>query len=71
MKAKARKALISEIKELATRQGFMTEEQIDEKLGDDFDEKTSDVIDDIFLALNTAKIQVYRDEEEAKEKEQG
>jgi RNA polymerase primary sigma factor len=68
MKAKARKALISEIKELATRQGFMTEEQIDEKLGDDFDEKTSDVIDDIFLALNTAKIQVYRDDDEAKEK---
>jgi RNA polymerase primary sigma factor len=68
MKAKARKALISEIKELATRQGYMTEEQIDEKLGDEFDEKTSDVIDDIFLALNTVKIQVYRDEEEAKEK---
>ena len=68
MKVKARKALIAEIKELATRQGYMTEEQIDERLGEEFDEKTHEVMDDIFLALGSLKVQVYRDDLEAKEK---
>ena len=68
MKPKARRALMTEIKELAGRQGYMTVEQIDNRLGEEFDEKTSDLMDDIFVSLNSLKIPVYENEKEAQEK---
>ena len=68
MKPKARRALLTEIKDLAGRQGYMTVEQIDNRLGEEFDEKTSDLMDDIFVSLNSLKIPVYENEKEAQEK---
>ncbi len=68
MKPKARRALLTEIRDLAARQGYMTVEQIDGRLGEEFDEKTSELMDDIFVSLNALKIPVYDSEKEAQEK---
>jgi RNA polymerase primary sigma factor len=68
MKPKARRALLAEIKEQATRQGYMTVEDIDGCLGEEFDDKTSELMDDIFVSLNALKIPVYDSQKEAQEK---
>jgi RNA polymerase primary sigma factor len=68
MKGKARKALLAEVKERAVKQGYATEEQILEQLGDEFEEGTPELMDDIYAALATAKVPVYSDEAEAQEK---
>ena len=67
--ARTRKAILLEVKTLAQKQGFVTEEQIDKHLGDDFDEHTSDVMEDVFVMLTDLNLPVYRDDAEASEKQ--
>jgi RNA polymerase primary sigma factor len=69
MKKKSRKAILAEVKTLAQKQGFVTEEQIDQQLGEDFDEHTSDVMEDVFVMLTGLSLPVYRDDAEATEKQ--
>jgi RNA polymerase primary sigma factor len=69
MKKKSRKAILAEVKTLAQKQGFVTEEQIDQQLGEDFDEHTSDVMEDVFVMLTGLSLPVYRDDAEAQEKQ--
>jgi len=68
MKQKARKALLGDIKELAARQGYVTEEQILERLGEEFEESTPEIMDDVYAAMATAKVPVFGDDAEAKDK---
>jgi RNA polymerase primary sigma factor len=68
MKQKARKALLTDIKDLASRQGYVTEEQILERLGEEFEENTPELMDDIYAVMATAKVPVYTDEAEAQDK---
>ncbi|HKA24909.1 MAG TPA: RNA polymerase sigma factor RpoD [Candidatus Eisenbacteria bacterium] len=68
MKQKARKALLTDIKDLATRQGYVTEEQILERLGEEFEENTPELMDDIYAVMATAKVPVFGDEAEAQDK---
>jgi RNA polymerase primary sigma factor len=67
--ARTRKAILAEVKTLAQKQGFVTEEQIDQHLGEDFDEHTSDVMEDVFVMLTDLNLPVYRDDSEAQEKQ--
>jgi RNA polymerase primary sigma factor len=69
MKKKSRKSILAEVKTLAQKQGFVTEEQIDQQLGEDFDEHTSDVMEDVFVMLTGLSLPVYRDDAEAQEKQ--
>ena len=66
---RTRKAILAEVKTLAQKQGFVTEEQIDKQLGEDFDEHTSDVMEDVFVMLTDLNLPVYRDDSEAQEKQ--
>jgi RNA polymerase primary sigma factor len=66
---RTRKTILAEVKTLAQKQGFVTEEQIDKQLGDDFDEHTSDVMEDVFVMLTDLNLPVYRDDSEAQEKQ--
>jgi len=66
---KTKKAILVEVKSLAQKQGFVTEEQIDKHLGDDFDEHTSEVMEDVFVMLADLNLPVYRDDHEATEKQ--
>jgi RNA polymerase primary sigma factor len=68
MKLKARKALLTEIKALASRQGYVTEGQILERLGEEFEESTPELMDDIYASLTPLKVPVFGTEAEAKEK---
>ncbi|HEV8481869.1 MAG TPA: RNA polymerase sigma factor RpoD [Candidatus Eisenbacteria bacterium] len=68
MKQKARKALLTDIKDLAHRQGYVTEEQILERLGEEFEESTPEIMDDIYAVMATAKVPVFGDEAEAQDK---
>jgi hypothetical protein len=56
--ARTRKAILAEVKTLAQKQGFVTEEQIDQHLGEDFDEHTSDVMEDVFVMLTDLNLPV-------------
>ncbi|HET9752004.1 MAG TPA: RNA polymerase sigma factor RpoD [Myxococcales bacterium] len=66
---RTKKAILVEVKTLAQKQGFVTEEQIDRQLGDDFDEHTSEVMEDVFVMLTDLNLPVYRDDAEASEKQ--
>ena len=66
---RTRKTILAEVKTLAQKQGFVTEEQIDKQLGEDFDEHTSDVMEDVFVMLTDLNLPVYRDDSEAQEKQ--
>jgi len=66
---RTRKTILAEVKTLAQKQGFVTEEQIDKHLGEDFDEHTSDVMEDVFVMLTDLNLPVYRDDSEAQEKQ--
>jgi RNA polymerase primary sigma factor len=66
---RTRKVILAEVKTLAQKQGFVTEEQIDKQLGEDFDEHTSDVMEDVFVMLTDLNLPVYRDDSEAQEKQ--
>ncbi len=66
---RTRKTILAEVKVLAQKQGFVTEEQIDKQLGDDFDEHTSEVMEDVFVMLTDLNLPVYRDDSEAQEKQ--
>jgi RNA polymerase primary sigma factor len=68
MKLKARKALLAEVKALASKQGYVTEEQILERLGEDFEESTPELMDDIYASLTPLKIPVFGSEAEAQDK---
>ena len=68
MKTKARKAILAEIKAVAQKQGYITEEQIDLQLGEEFDEHTSEVMEDVFVMLADLSLPTYRDDAEAQEK---
>src|SRR5215471_4621739 len=68
MKQKARKALLTDIKDLAAKQGYVTEEQILERLGEEFEENTPELMDDIYAVMATAKVPVFGDEAEAQDK---
>ena len=50
-KAKSRKTILAEVKALAQKQGYVTEEQIDKELGEDFTDSTSEVMEDVFVML--------------------
>ena len=66
---RTRKTILAEVKTLAQKQGYVTEEQIDKQLGEDFDEHTSDVMEDVFVMLTDLNLPVYRDDSEAQEKQ--
>jgi RNA polymerase primary sigma factor len=68
MKAKSRKSILTEVKTLAQKQGFVTEEQIDKQLGEDFTAQTSEVMEDVFVMLTDLNLPVFRDDAEAQEK---
>ena len=68
MKSKARKALLAEVKALAAKQGYVTEEQILERLGEEFEESTPELMDDIYASLTPLKIPVFGSEAEAQDK---
>ncbi len=67
-KAKSKKTILAEVKALAQKQGFVTEEQIDKELGEDFTDSTSEVMEDVFVMLTGLSLPVYRDDAEATEK---
>ncbi len=67
-KAKSKKTILAEVKSLAQKQGFVTEEQIDKELGEDFTDSTSEVMEDVFVMLTGLNLPVYRDDAEATEK---
>ena len=67
-KAKSKKTILAEVKTIAQKQGYVTEEQIDKQLGDDFTDTTSEVMEDVFVMLTGLNLPVYRDDAEASEK---
>jgi hypothetical protein len=68
VKAELRKQL-EEIRKLALRQGYVTEDQIVWQLGDDDDpEKQVEQMEDVHAMLNQMRIEVFASEEEAHER---
>jgi RNA polymerase primary sigma factor len=65
----ARRRRLDEIKSMALRQGYLTEDQIVWQLGEDMDpEDQVDLMEEIHGMLNQMRIEVFETEEEAQER---
>jgi RNA polymerase primary sigma factor len=65
----ARRRLLDEIKSMALRQGYLTEDQIVWQLGEDMEpEAQVDLMEEIHGMLNQMRIEVFETEEEAQER---
>jgi RNA polymerase primary sigma factor len=65
----ARRKLLDEVKSLALRQGYLTEDQIVWQIGEEMDpEDQVDLMEEIHGMLNQMRIEVFETEEEAQER---